>query len=284
MFISRVGSPRTFKKGNKMVHSYKTTHDRHDLTHGLRFSLSALTFIAIIGAFSIHWVFGLISIIPCVFIFGLLDALLDTKVTYSFLRKDCGVDITWDEAKKYRDYFSPNETGKWIDARFLIRLPEETRLDALFYLIESFDKDIGKPDGTKDEDLSGVQDNVSIELPFECEACKRWLLWVHLDCQFKVDTDGIVFTDKENQKYSFEVTPQRLREVKFDYPQGKFASTDDLRLILTDGREYVVGFDPGLRAKVVSAIKTLLEKQSLERPERPGSERPGSGLHFEHFD
>lgn len=131
-----------------MVHRYKTTHSRHNALHGLSFSVEALTLAAIIGAFMVHWVLGLISILPMIFLNGCLKSLLNARATFVFLRKDCGVNVTWGEAYKFQDYFCPNKIGRWLDARYLRELPEEDRRQSLLDAMTDFDTKYGKPDGS----------------------------------------------------------------------------------------------------------------------------------------
>jgi len=83
-----------------VTHTYKTTHARHNAMHGVRFSIGALTLAGIFGAFSVHWGLGLVSILPLMFLNGKLNYYLNASVTLSYLRKDCGIDVTWDEATK----------------------------------------------------------------------------------------------------------------------------------------------------------------------------------------
>lgn len=131
-----------------MVHRYKTTHSRHNALHGLSFSVEALTLAGIIGGFMVHWIFGLIAILPMMLLNGYLKSLLNARATLVFFRKDCGVNVTWDEAYKWQDYFSPNKTGRWLDVRFLRTMPEESRHQALLDAIARFDEQHGKPDGS----------------------------------------------------------------------------------------------------------------------------------------
>ena len=138
-----------------MVHRYKTTHSRHNTLHGLSFSVEALTLAGIVGGFMVHWVLGLIAILPMILLNGYLKSLLNARATFVFLRKDCGVNVTWDEAYKFQDYFCPNKTGRWLDARYLRKLPEEARRQALLDAIVDFDAKHGKPDG------SGIQEETS---------------------------------------------------------------------------------------------------------------------------
>ena len=75
----------------------------------------------------------------------MLSDKLNSKATYKYLTKDCGVDVTLDEASKHQSYFSPNSTGHWLNASFLAELPQKDRRDALFAAIEDFNKTYGKP-------------------------------------------------------------------------------------------------------------------------------------------
>ena len=121
-----------------MTHTYKTTHKRHNDYHGYSFGIEGLTLLGIIGGFGVHWIVGIISILPMALLNGYLKYLLNSRATYLYLRKDCEVDITWEEAKKYNDCFSPNATGYWINVLYLKNLLKENRRGILFKHISEF--------------------------------------------------------------------------------------------------------------------------------------------------
>ena len=79
------------------------------------------------------------------FLNGFLKYLLDAHATYLYLHRDCGIDISWKEAKKYEIYFSPNKTGHWINAEQFCHLPQKERRDALFAAIADFEVTYGNP-------------------------------------------------------------------------------------------------------------------------------------------
>jgi len=89
-----------------MTHTYKTTHSRHDVYHGLRFSVAALMFAVTIWCFTVHWILGLVSILPMMIISGTINSFLNARATYLYLNCDCGVTVTYAEARKY-DHYSP---------------------------------------------------------------------------------------------------------------------------------------------------------------------------------
>jgi hypothetical protein len=136
-----------------MVHKYKTTHRHHKALHGLSFSVEALTLTGIILSFMVHWILGLIAIIPMILLNGYLKLLLNALATLLYLRRDCGVHITWAEAYRYEGYFSPNRSGKWISTEFLRGLPPSARHSALLEAIARFDAVHGKPDGSAEPTL-----------------------------------------------------------------------------------------------------------------------------------
>jgi len=93
---------------------------------------------------------------------------------------------------------------------------------------------------------------------FKCKAVKRWALWVHMDCYFRVTATGLEFVDKLHPQYSFVIPKDRLRGAEFTKPKGFLGSDDDLLIILSDGSEYEIGFDSGNREKALAAINGIL--------------------------
>ena len=123
-----------------MAHTYKTTHSRHNAYHGFRFGAASLSIAAMCYFFSIHWAFGVISILPIMLITGHINSLVDARATYLYLNRDCEVSVTYAEARKYDDYFSPNDTGFWLPLEHLRYFPVEQRRPMMFAAMAEFDK------------------------------------------------------------------------------------------------------------------------------------------------
>lgn len=130
-----------------MTHVYKTTHARHKALHGLSFTVEALTLMGIVGGFQVHWVLGICAVPVMLLANGFLKLMLDCCAAYQFLHKDCGVRVTWKEAYKLNAYFSPNQAGRWLNARFLRELPRGRRHQALLDAVAAFDAECGSPGG-----------------------------------------------------------------------------------------------------------------------------------------
>lgn len=123
-----------------MAHTYTTTYSRHNAYHGLRFSIAALTMAGTVGCFTVHWGLGVAAILPMMLLSGYINSFLDARATYLYLKQDCGIAVTYSEARKWDYYFSPNHTGRWLALYHLRALPIDQRREAMLTAMADFDE------------------------------------------------------------------------------------------------------------------------------------------------
>ena len=85
-------------------------------------------------------------------------------------------------------------------------------------------------------------------------------MWAHLNCRVRITKEELIFDDFDDDAHSFAIPMDELRKAKLESPRGWLASSDDLLIILEDGREYGMGLDPGVKPKMLEIIRAICER------------------------
>ncbi len=146
----------------KVTHTYRTTHPWYSACYKFKLAVYFTLVGGVIMAFLQHWVIGVAALLAAVGLFYAFNVyFLGALSTYLYLRNSCKVSVSWKEATRYRRYFLPDDTGRWLSAEWLRELSPSARRNALLTALRNFERTVGRPDG------SGV---AAAELDFFAEA------------------------------------------------------------------------------------------------------------------
>jgi hypothetical protein len=95
---------------------------------------------------------------------------------------------------------------------------------------------------------------------FESSAVKRWMLWSHTNCRLRITKDQLIFDDFEDDTYSFTIPMDALKRASLENPKGFLSSSDDMLIILEDGKAYEIGLDAGVKQRVLEVIQAIWER------------------------